>query len=220
MKNKRPSTSSIQYHLNELKIALDPGDPRHSLPRIERGEQAILEIGCGIGQLFVASGVEKGALAVGIDVDVEALRYGNERYTYVEYIQASGESLPFLDGSFDLVVSRVSVPLMNVPRAIMEISRTLKPGGRVWLSLLPPAMVRDRLMNDIRRLKVKDFVMSVYIMINGLILHATGRVIPFPTGAYESFQTNRSMRMILREAGFRNIEITRTKQFIATATKA
>jgi ubiquinone/menaquinone biosynthesis C-methylase UbiE len=221
MKNRRQSVSGIQYHLNELKIALDPKDPRHCMPTIEPGERSILEIGCGIGQMFVASRPAKDVSAVGIDVDFDALKYGNERYDCVEFVQASGESLPFADNSFDLIISRVSIPLMNVPQAIREVARTVKPGGRIWLSLLPLALVRERLKTDARQLRLKDFVMSIYIIINGLILHSTGRVVPFaPTGAYESFQTSRRMRTLLRQAGFSDIEIKRSNHFVVTAKKA
>jgi ubiquinone/menaquinone biosynthesis C-methylase UbiE len=220
MRSRTTQSDTIPYHLHELAIALDPADPRHSMPLIEKGDRAILEIGCGIGQLFAASGLGRHVLAVGIDVDSQALRYGKERFGDAEYVEASGESLPFRDGSVDLVVSRVSLPYTNIPDVVKEAARVLRPGGRVWLSLYPFSMVRDRLTNDVRRLKVKDFILTSYIVLNGLLLHSIGRVVPFaPSGAYESFQTNRGMRMLLRAAGFRDIVLTRTKHFVVTAVK-
>lgn len=210
----------IEYHLRELDIALNPDDPRHCMPRIEKEDRRILEIGCGIGQLFIASGVGENVCAVGIDIDHDALVYGKTRYGNINYVEADGDSLPFRDGSFDLMVSRVSLPYTNLPEAIRETARILRRGGRVWFSLHPPAMALKILGNHIRSLRPRGTIHGSYVMVNGLLLHFVGKVVPFPpTGSYESFQTERGMRRLLRTAGFREIAVMRERHFVVTAIK-
>ena len=42
--------SAINYHLEELKIARTPGDPRHIRPALPDRCGSLLDLGCGIGQ--------------------------------------------------------------------------------------------------------------------------------------------------------------------------
>jgi ubiquinone/menaquinone biosynthesis C-methylase UbiE len=52
----------------------------------------------------------------------------------VEVIEASAESLPFADDSFDAVVSTLVLCTVDVPeRAVAEIRRVLRPGGELRL---------------------------------------------------------------------------------------
>ena len=190
------------------------------MPRIEKDDQRILEVGCGIGQLFIASGVGENVCAVGIDVDHGALVYGRTRYGNLNYVEADGGALPFRDESFDLMVSRVTLPYTNLPEAVKETARILRRGGRVWFSLHPLSMALQALGNHVRSLRARGAIHGVYVIANGLLLHLVGKVAPFPpTGVYESFQTERGMRRLLRAAGFRDITVTRGRHFIVTARR-
>ena len=64
---------SVEYHLEELDIALDASDDRRILPTLL--EHAVMDIGCGIGQTFIAMDC-LGKICVGIDVDEDAIRSG------------------------------------------------------------------------------------------------------------------------------------------------
>ena len=53
----------------------------------------------------------------------------------VTFQNASGESLPFADGSFDVVISNGAINLIpDKEAALSEIQRTLKPGGRLMMA--------------------------------------------------------------------------------------
>ena len=44
---------STEYHLGELENALDPSRPEHILPAVETARVGVVDVGCGLGQLFV-----------------------------------------------------------------------------------------------------------------------------------------------------------------------
>src|SRR5271163_3679063 len=131
--------SDLEYHLRELEVARSVGDPRRVMPVIPEGCARLLDVGCGAGQTLVASDL-KGARAFGVEYDHDPLRLGKKMAGNVEFVRASGESLPFMDGSFDFVISRVALPYMRVAVAVAEIARVLKPGGAIWFVLHPMGM--------------------------------------------------------------------------------
>lgn len=210
----------IEYHLRELDIALNREDPRHCMPDIAETDKAILDIGCGIGQLFIASKLSKDIFAVGVDIDLESLRYGIEQYRGIHYINSNSESLPFHESCFDLVVSRLSLPYTNIPQVITEINRVLKAGGRIWISLHASSMQRMHLLKSVRHLDVKDTIFRIYVLLNGFFLHWFGKVVPFPLlNKYESFQTSKGMARLLRANRFTNLKVTKEKHFVVTGIK-
>ncbi|WP_416259134.1 class I SAM-dependent methyltransferase [Gordonia jacobaea] len=98
----------------------------------------ILEIGCGsapCSRWLVA----RGARAVGLDLSQKMLAHGlatMKRFDEprVPLVQATAESLPFADESFDIAFSSFgAVPFVAEPARVMaEAARVLRPGGR-WI---------------------------------------------------------------------------------------
>jgi SAM-dependent methyltransferase len=209
------TTSSIAYHEGELRVALDATNPQRLLPE-PGGAARILDIGCGAGQTIVA--LAAGSRAVGIDIDLAALRVA-ARGPVGEPLRvaaAKGERLPFATAAFDYVYSRVALPYMHIPSAVAEMHRVLRPGGRLWLSLHPVAIPAEQF----RRGNVKGKVYAAYTMLNGAWFHVTGRTFALPGGICESIQTRRGMRLALARAGFRNIGFHRTPvHFTVTAER-
>lgn len=214
-------TGSVDYHLRELEAARNRDDPRHCLPNIAAGERDVLDIGCGIGQFFIAQGRERTAhLSAGLDIDQEALAYGARHFPDIDFVRGKAESLPFARFSFDLVVSRVSLPYTDLPRALDEIARVLRPGGRIWLSLHPLARTWHELGDALRHARAKDVVFRAYSLLNGCLLHAFGCVLPFPlNGRYESFQTSAGMRRLLAMRNFEDVGIRRDRHFVVSARR-
>lgn len=87
----------------------------------------ILDLGCGKGNIFYTV---SGYIA-GIDLDFNVLLKAKEIYEYV--IQADAVRLPFLDGTFDYVVSQDllgHIPHNKKDILLSEIYRVLKKGGK------------------------------------------------------------------------------------------
>lgn len=228
---------SVAYHLQELAAARDPADPRHCLPGLLPHERDVLDIGCGIGQLFVASnraGIDRddgahapaptadatGGRCVGIDIDHAALAYGAARFGGLQLLRASAGALPLADAAFDVVVSRVSLPYTDLPRALDEITRVLRPGGRLWLTLHPVSRTRAELRRALALRQARDVAFRLYVLLNGLLLHVGGRSIAFPANQrHESFQTVAGMRRLLASRGYTAITGERGRHFLVTARR-
>lgn len=105
--------------------------------------QTVLDIGCGIGDdtRALAQRVAPGGSAVGVDAEVGMIAQARERQTLQdsadvqpEFIVASAEDLPLEDDRFDGArMDRVLQHVGNPVRALREIHRVLRPGGRVAL---------------------------------------------------------------------------------------
>lgn len=211
----RMNASPVAYHDDELQIALDIANPHRVVPPTDNAE-SVLDIGCGTGQTLMAIGNHK--RRVGVDVDVEALRFGlsGTMTSGIRVAAAQGERLPFADRTFDFVYSRVALPYMNIPAALAEMHRVLRPSGRLWLTLhtidIPAA--------QFRRGNLKGKIYAAYTVLNGLWFHFSGRTFRFLQGLCESIQTERGMRIALSRAGFSKIEFRRTTHhFTVTAER-
>jgi ubiquinone/menaquinone biosynthesis C-methylase UbiE len=209
------------YHLGELAIARDPRSPSHVLPVFGDADRTILDIGCGAGQSLIAAELDDGRTAVGVDVDREALALGRTLTEAVQFVAAPAERLPFGERRFDLVISRVALPYTDIPRAVAEIARVLRPGGRCWLLLHPPAFALRELAAAVAHGRVRSIVYQVYVLANGLALELLGRQFAYPLrrARFESVQTTRGMRRSLGRAGFERIEVERGRFFVVTAVR-
>jgi SAM-dependent methyltransferase len=102
---------------------------------------AVLDIGCGLGGKTTAY-AEAGARVVGVDIVqahvTQAYRYSLSRAARAVFAAGDARALPFADGRFDLVVANDSMEHFPDPRAALsELSRVLRPGGRIFLFFTP-----------------------------------------------------------------------------------
>lgn len=214
--------TSREYHLRELAIAQSPDDPRHVMPTIRPWHRRILDVGGGAGQTLIASRqqMSPGAVAVSLDIDLDALRLGQELTADVRFVAGSAEALPFADASFDLVISRVTLPLTHVPTAVAEIGRVTAAGGEVWLVLHSFRRTLRLLADNLRQRQIKHALYRAYVLANGALLHLTGRLLPFPSdGHYESFQTVAAIRRELERAGFADLVVIQGRHFVVSVRK-
>ena len=216
------------FHLNELRIALDPSHPAHSVPKINPGE-TVLDIGCGAGQVLIAACAYRkpgrGGLCTtcsrndcptwgyGIDVDEEALLLGNRWTRRMVLNTAKAERLPYADAQFDLIISRVALLFTELRESVAEMKRVLRPNGRIWVTVHTFDMVRSQW----RRKNWKGLLYLAYVAVNGVYFHLTLKTFSM-FGRRESWQSQSAMRRLLQNAGFRNIQMSCDKsRFLITA---
>ena len=99
----------------------------------------VLEIGCGLGT-DGAQFAEAGADYTGVDLTEAAVELARRRFELFDlpgtFKTADAENLPFPDESFDLVYSHgVLHHTPETGKAIQEIHRVLRPGGRAVVML-------------------------------------------------------------------------------------
>lgn len=194
---------SVEYHLRELKISLDKNDDKRVLPNILDSDKAILDIGCGIGQSFIALGCTD-RICVGLDIDEDAVRYGAKHYgSNIHFILANAENIPLPSNTFHLVFSRVALPYTNIPVVIKEMRRVLMRDGKIWLTLHSKDMAKQFLLEAISSLSIKRLIHVIYILLNGYLFKYFGIVFPFVNGSYESWQDISAINSLLTRNGFK-----------------
>lgn len=88
-----------------------------------------LDIGCGMGATVDFLRNELGMDAFGIDPSKKLIGLGKDKYG-ISLTQGRGESLPYNDNFFDLVLTECTLSLMDdYEKTINEIYRVLKTGG-------------------------------------------------------------------------------------------
>ena len=107
------------------------------LARIEgRGFQRALDVGCGEGRFcrLIARHV---AHITGIDPSPSLIDEAKRRDPQADYGVGYAETLNFADGSFDLVISYLSlIDIDDIDAAIAEMARVLAPGGTLLIANL------------------------------------------------------------------------------------
>ncbi len=89
----------------------------------------ILEVGCGAGRL-ISDLTQKGFSAIGFDISKSLIIEGNMRYPDAMKFLASGDSMPFSNSTFDIVLSfDVLEHISDVQGHLSEVRRILKTGG-------------------------------------------------------------------------------------------
>ena len=153
----------------------------------------LLDVGGGAGSATerVASGC--GEIVV-LEPNPRKVALGRRRRPAIRFEQGSGEAIPFPEASFDRVLALVSLHHMSDPRkALEEIHRVLRPGGRVALLELPPSKKPGRVFRWLAGLHHGDPV---------------------------EFLEPDELRRRLEAAGFHDVSAeSATRSYIVTATK-
>jgi|SRR5215467_2560424 len=102
----------------------------------------VLDVGCGPGYFarMLARAAGPDGSVVGIDAAPEMAEYASRRARRMancRFQAGAAESLPFDDGSFDVVVSSLvmhHLPDDQRPRAVQEMRRVLRSGGTLLVA--------------------------------------------------------------------------------------
>jgi 2-polyprenyl-6-hydroxyphenyl methylase/3-demethylubiquinone-9 3-methyltransferase len=125
--------------LGLLRTSLNPGRFGYmrriltEVLHVDPGGKAALDVGCG-GGLLAEEFARLGFRVTGVDPSAESLRTARAHAAAggldIEYVEATGEQLPFPDASFDVAYCCDVLEHVNdLQRTLDETARVLKPGG-------------------------------------------------------------------------------------------
>jgi SAM-dependent methyltransferase len=97
---------------------------------VEVAPRQVLEVGCGWGEFAAAVAMETGAEVKAIDLSPRMVELACERAVDAEV--GDVQALPFGDDAFDVAVANwMLYHVPDVDRAVAELARVLRPGGRL-----------------------------------------------------------------------------------------
>jgi ubiquinone/menaquinone biosynthesis C-methylase UbiE len=162
----------------------------------------LVDIGCGPGHLTAEIGHNFRDLdVVGVDISPIMARLATHKRigpagSRLNFIIADGEALPMPDNCVDVIVSSLSLHHWLSPeKAIAEMRRVLKPGGRL--------LIFD-LRRDSPRFALWAFVIGQALFLPGPIRHTNGAV-----GSLWSSYTARELAGMLSGLSFSSTRIDR-----------
>ena len=96
----------------------------------------ILEIGCGQGFNTQILAKNKKNDVIGIDLSKDEIKIARKRYKTVRFEVMNAENLKFKDNTFDKIYAiQILEHVDNLSKVLDEISRVLKPRGKVIISV-------------------------------------------------------------------------------------
>ena len=169
----------------------------------------VLDLGCGAGQEMLPF-VTLGAQCIGMDIMPEVGQVGRKLFNEagfgqrVEFLRGSGNDLPFLDESFDVLICRGALMFMDNRKALGEMARIIRPGGRLLLMYQSPAYYWWKFKDGLRNRYYLSSIHSARVAFGGLIYKFTG-VQPFNriTAGGEIFQTKSTLEREFARIGLK-----------------
>lgn len=132
--------------------------------RVDFVGKSVLDIGCGRGEFLYYSALKGADVIVGIDYSVDAVNIVKQQVIpsldkrlkrKVEVFEMNAKKLEFPNCSFDIVAVFDVVEHLHdweLKKCIIEISRVLKPGGKVLVHTSP-----NKYNMDVVRFFIKPF---------------------------------------------------------------
>ncbi len=165
------------------------------LPR----SSSVLEVAPGPGYFCIELAKLGNYSITGLDIShtfVEiASKKADEARVRVDFRQGNASSMPFVDNTFDFLLCRAAFKNFAQPvRALQEMCRVLKPGGRGLIIDLR----KDASMEDINH------------HVEGMGLGAVNKVLTmlaFRTMLLKSAYTSQQFQHMLAQANFRTVDI-------------
>lgn len=138
---------------------------------------AVLDVGAGDGNVALAA-VGAGAAVTACDLSPAAVQLGRARTgspaRSIEWHVAAVEELPFDDDHFDAALSSFAAMYAPEPRrAMVELTRVVRPGGTVVMTAWTPTGLMGRLLRVAQRLGASTASARRWGSWDGAYLHFT-----------------------------------------------
>jgi SAM-dependent methyltransferase len=174
-------------------------------------DSSLLDVGClgGFGLFdFTVRRIRQGRPVprlYGVDVDRESLELGStlaptwSRRGRLLFHRATGESMPFYDGMFDMVIARSVLQYLRIRPALAEMARVVRPGGLLLLQV----HALGYYLHQIAR-HLGDPLQAAYYaraLASGVVFSAGG-VQPRHRWFREAAVTDRRLLSLCRDLGF------------------
>ena len=169
------------------------GDPSFA-PR------TLLDLGCGTGKFLQCFLLERSWESVtGVDFSVAMLKKARETVAgNVLWLREDFDALPFLDASFDLVISGFTLrSVQKLPEFLSTVLRILTPGGKVaFLDLTRPR-------NFWARLFFYPYLKCVLPLL-GWFVSGNRKAYGFLASSVHKFQAPEETLRLMQAAGYRD----------------
>jgi len=161
----------------------------------------ILDVACGTGDMMLCmrKRLEKRNLSgefYGLDCSEEMLRIARRKVPFAKLSVGTAEDMPYLDGSFDIV--SVAFGLRNFSdreKAIEELHRVLKPGGRL--------VILEFSKNPSLLGKMAWLYTRTVVPIIGKLTTGNGKAYEHLVNSIDAFPSPEELRNEFEERGFR-----------------
>jgi len=146
-----------------------------------------LEVGCGTG-LFSEELAKSGASLVSIDISPDLMQEAKKRVPGVEFLIRDACHTGFAEESFDAIVGSSVLHHLEVPAALKEFHRILKPGGTLAFTepnmMNPHIFIQDKVPFIREAMGVTKYETAFVRWPLGRVLKSTGpykdvRIVPF-----------------------------------------
>jgi len=122
------------------------------------GSDSVLDVGCGPGLLACAFATRVRHV-VGVDVTTAMLRQAcaeqrSRNLSNTQWVQADAADLPYRDGHFSIVTSRLTFHHLMQPLAVLrEMARVCRRGGRVVVVDVSPELDKAATFDRMEKLR-------------------------------------------------------------------
>lgn len=169
------------------------GDDLIGVAALQPG-QRVLDVACGTGVVtrLAAQRLGGSGTVAGLDVNPGMLavaRAATPRDIPIDWYEASAESIPLPDSTFDVVLCQMGLQFIpNKPAALREMRRVLAPGGRAFVTVPGPKPPMFAIMTD------------------ALARHLSPKAASFADLVF-SMHDVEELTELMRTAGFRDVHV-------------